>query len=250
MSPRLRRWETNPAGAIAPPPFRPPPPDLELAALLDRYAPFQPVALCPSISTYHARSLVRIWEVAEELAGAELPAPFWAYPWAAGAALARAILDEPERVRGRRVIDFGTGGGIVAIAAAKAGAADIVANDVDPWALAVARLAARRQGFFVRLLCADLTAMAEEATACDVLLCSDLGYERSVAPAQRRLLERARTAGVDVIVADAGRTYFDATGLRTIAEHTLRVPLDLEGVATRTARVYTMPKPRPRRRQD
>jgi len=219
--------------------FPPPPSDARLRALLDAHAPLRPAPLCPEIRVFHAHSLVGIWEAAEHAAGDVLPSPFWAYPWPAGAALARVILDTPDYVAGRRVLDFGCGGGITSLAAARAGAAHVIANDVDPWALAVARLAASAQDLTITPLLADLTS-ADALPECDVVLCADLGYERSVAPAQRALLERAHNSGATIIVADAGRAYFDATGLELLAEHTLSVPDDLEGVASRTARVYLL----------
>src|SRR5690606_6314909 len=172
-----------------------------------------------------------------------LPAPFWAYPWPGGAALARVELDAPERVRGLRVLDLGTGGGLAALAAARAGAAEVVANDIDPWALATARLAAARQRLALTTLQADLTAQdatGRELEAYDVVLCADLYYERRTAPRLRALLERARRAGAEVLVADAGRTYFDPAGLVLLAEYDVAVPADLEGVDRRVARVYRL----------
>jgi predicted nicotinamide N-methyase len=130
---------------------------------------------------------VQVWEAAEDLAGAVLPAPFWAYPWAAGVAIARVVLDHKDWFTGRRVLDFGCGGGIAALAAARAGAREVVANDLDAWALAVARMAAQRQGLSLTLLQEDLTANAEALAGFDIVLCSDLAYEKRVAPAQRRL---------------------------------------------------------------
>jgi predicted nicotinamide N-methyase len=215
----------------------PPPPEGELRALLDAHAPLRPAPLSPEIRIFHAHSLVEVWEAAERAAGEVLPSPFWAYPWPAGAALARVILDRPERVAGRRVLDFGCGGGIASLAAAFAGAAQVCANDVDPWALAVTSLAAAAQGLSVTPLLEDLTAR-ETLPACDVVLCADLGYERSVAPAQRALLQRALAAGATVLAADAGRAYFDPAGFSLLAEYDLDVPDDLEGVNRRTARVY------------
>jgi len=183
---------------------------------------------------------VPFWEAAEALAGRELPAPFWAYAWPAGCALARVLLDSPELSAGRRVLDIGCGGGVSALAAARAGAADVVANDIDPWALATVGLAAARQRLRVRPLLADLTAEPGSVLGFDLLLCGDLAYERSQASPQRELLLRARAAGAGVLVADAERAYFAPDGLRLLAEYRLPVPRDLEGVDERTARVYEM----------
>lgn len=179
-----------------------------------------------------------MWSAAERLAGQTIPPPFWAYAWPGGAALARVVLDHPEWVEGTRVLDLGTGGGIAALAAAQAGAREVVANDQDAWALATARLAAARQELGVATLLADLTDRPEFAGTFDVVLCADLAYERRVAPRIRALVERARAAGARVLVADAGRAYFDPAGLRFLAGYTIPVPRDLEGVDARTARVY------------
>jgi predicted nicotinamide N-methyase len=217
-----------------------PPADDVLAALLDRYAPFLPVPLSPEISAFQGRSLIEVWEAAEKIAGENLPAPFWAYPWAAGCGLARVILDDPPLVDGKRVLDLGAGGGVVAIAAGRAGAREVVANDVDPWAMAVMRLAASRQNISLTLLCEDLTERLASVDGFDVVLCSDMAYEKRMAPRYQTLLLRAKHRGARVLVADAGRTYFDASGLDQIAEFELDVPRDLEGVDHRTARVFEM----------
>ncbi|HEX9106064.1 MAG TPA: methyltransferase domain-containing protein [Longimicrobiales bacterium] len=181
-----------------------------------------------------------IWEAAEAVAGRPLPAPFWAYAWAAGCALARVLLDQPQLVAGRRVLDVGCGGGVTALAAARAGAAEVVANDVDPWALATLALAAERQNLPVRPLLDDLTRHPDAAAGFDVVLCCDLAYERSQADPQRALLRRLLESGARVLAADAERAYFVADGLRLLAEYQVRVPRDLEGVEVRTARVYEM----------
>jgi predicted nicotinamide N-methyase len=245
----------------------PPPSDPALRALLDAHAPLRPAPLCPEIRVFHATSLVAIWEAAERAAGTVLPSPFWAYPWPAGAALARFILDHHDVFAARRVLDFGCGGGITSLAAARVGAAEVVANDVDPWALAVARLAAAAQDPPVSITpCAadftqgpasretrtveqaarlDVADLDLEPTSVglehyDVVLCGDLGYERSVAEAQRAVLARAHSAGARIFVADAGRAYFRPDGLAQLAAFELDVPEDLEGVGRRTAVVYEL----------
>jgi predicted nicotinamide N-methyase len=217
-----------------------PPPRPALERLLAEHAPLRPAPLCPGILVHHATSLVAVWEAAEQLAGEPLPAPFWAYAWPGGCALSRVMLDSPELVRGRTVLDFGGGGGVASLAAASAGAASVTVNDIDPWALLTAEIAAAAQSLAIDTLLADLCAEPAATDDFDVLLCSDLAYERSQAPRQRRVLDRCATNGATVLVADAGRAYFDAAGMTAIAEYEIAVPLDLEGVASRCARVYRM----------
>jgi predicted nicotinamide N-methyase len=217
-----------------------PPSTGALARVLDTNAPFVPVPMVPGLRAFTATSLVGLWEAAEALAGHELPAPFWAWPWAAGIALARTISDAPDLVRGRRVLDFGAGGGVSSIACALAGAARVVANDVDPWALAVTTIAAERHGVNVEVLHADLAARPELALGFDVVLCGDLAYDRSTATAERGALEGALRSGSRVFVADAGRTYFDPGSSRHVATWDIDVPMDLEGRAVRTTRVYEL----------
>lgn len=211
-----------------------------LSELLDKFAPLGPAPLCPELLVYHARSLVQVWEAAEAIAGENLPAPFWAYPWAAGCALARVVLDHSEYVAGARVLDVGAGGGIASMAAVRAGARDVVANDIDPWAGAVLQRAAVQQGMTIISLVADLTENIVAVDGFGVVLCSEMAYEKRMVPRYAALLQRARNRGARVFLADAGRTYFDARGLKQIAEYTLTVPRDLEGVDVRVAKVFEM----------
>ena len=91
----------------------------------------------PEIALHLADEAHDLWlRTEDELAEIGLPPPFWAFAWAGGQGLARYILDNPETVRGKRVLDFATGSGLVAIAAAKAGAASVTAADIDPSAAA------------------------------------------------------------------------------------------------------------------
>lgn len=191
-----------------------------------------------------------MWEASERLAGQPMAAPFWAYAWAGGSALARVVLDTAEWVRGRTVLDIGCGGGIASLAAARAGAARVLANDQDPWALAVTRLAAARQGLSVELVAGDLARRQawkrisdEASTGADVVLAGDMAYERTVAPRLAGLLRRLAAGGARVLVADAGRLYFDPSGLEEVATFTVDVPQDLEGTRQRTATVYRLPPP-------
>lgn len=213
---------------------------MDLAPLLDRFAPLSPIPLCPEIRAFSARSLVEVWDAAEKQAGHTLAPPFWAFPWPAGIALARVVLDRPDLVRGRTVVDVGCGGGVSSLACAKAGA-HVIANDADPLALEVARLAAERQGLSIEMRCADLLREPAMLDAADVVLCGDLAYDRAAAPRERAALQRAADRGATVLLADAERMWFDASGLELLAEYRLPVVPDLEGVEARTARVYRLP---------
>jgi predicted nicotinamide N-methyase len=150
------------------------------------------------------------------------------------------VLDQPALIHGQRVLDFGAGGGVAALAAARAGAAVVTANDIDPWALLVVAIAARAQRLTVSTFGDDMCETPALVDDYDVVLCSDLAYERREAPRQRAVLERAAANRATILVADAGRTYFDGTGMSEIARYELAVPLDLEGVSRREAHVYRM----------
>lgn len=216
----------------------PAPDTVLLRRVLDRHAPLRPAPLCPELEVFYAHSLVAVWEAAEQAAGGELPAPLWAYPWAAGMALARVLLDGAEQVRGRSVLDVGAGGGITTLAAARAGAARVVANDIDPWALETVRQAAAHNALVVETLLGDLTSTPEVVDGFEVVVCGDLAYEQHEAPRQLALLRRAAARGAHVLAADAGRTYFVPEAMALVAEYRLAVPRDLEGVDERVARVY------------
>lgn len=208
--------------------------------MLDEHAPLSPVPGCPSISAFRADSLVGIWQAAERVAGSILPAPFWAFPWPAGIALARVLFDDPGLVGMRSVIDVGAGGGVSCYAASRCGARRVVACDVDPWALAVTRLGAERQGLTVETVCGDPGGAAGLLDGHDLILCGDLAYDRSRAAAERADIERAVEAGAMALLADAGRTYFDPAGLELRAEYDLEVVPDLEGCERKVARVWAL----------
>jgi predicted nicotinamide N-methyase len=224
---------------LLPDDLEPPDPD-GLATLLDRCAPLRPCELAPEVQVFHGLDLMQVWQGAEALAGRTLPAPFWAYAWPAGAALARVLLDRAHDVARRRVLDLGCGGGVASLAAARAGAR-VVANDIDPWALATAVLAAERQGLPITTRLGDVTADLDFAARFDIILCADVEYDRRLPPALRPFLHAARAAGARVFLADAGRAYFAAAGLHHLATFEVAVPPDLEGARSRTARVFELP---------
>jgi len=146
-------------------------------------------------------------------------APYWAYAWAGGLALARYLLDHPDSVAQKRVLDLGAGGGLVAIAAMKAGARQATAIDVDPDAIDAIALNAEANGVTVAALCGD--PLDGPAPAVDLVLVGDLFYEASLATRLTAFLDRCRLAGVGAVVGDPGRAHLPRARLNRLEEYRL-----------------------------
>src|ERR1043166_7274698 len=139
-----------------------------------------PVPHVPEISLHVADESVPMWEKTEEELGAiGLPPPYWAFAWAGGQALARHVLDHPDIVAGQRVLDLAAGSGLVAIAAAMAGAAPVIAADIDAFTESAVSLNAEANGVYVEIIAQDLLDRpVPAAVRYDVILVGDLFYER------------------------------------------------------------------------
>lgn len=185
------------------------------AALLDARAPLAPVDVCPEVSVFQALNLPELGAALDALTGSETGVPYWGLAWPGGAALARVVLDEPSLVRGKRVLDAGAGGGVAAIAAAKAGAAHVIALDLDPWALATTRLAAARNGVEVETLRWDLLE-GDPPESAEVILAADMEYSPAAAAIRARLNALAER-GATLLVSDCGRDHFQEAGLELLA---------------------------------
>ena len=170
-----------------------------------------------------------------ELGEIGLPPPFWAFAWAGGQALARYLLDHPETVAGKKVLDFASGSGLVAIAAAKAGAARVEACDIDPFALASMRLnaAANQVTIFPR---ENLAIGADEGW--DVVLAGDVSYEQDMARAITDWLQTLHRRGARVLIGDPGRTYLARDRLEEIADYRVPVTRALEDCEIKRAGVW------------
>jgi predicted nicotinamide N-methyase len=192
----------------------------------------RPVALVPEIRLHQASEPIGVWQRTELAAGRTgLDPPFWAFAWAGGQGLARYLLDHPEVVRDRPVIDLASGSGLVAIAAARAGAAVVMAYDIDPLAVAAMTLNAEANGVAVRAVQADILDSDGEGT--EVILAADAFYERELASRMTRYLERGQARGADVLVGDFGRAYlpqdrltpvagYDVPGLSALEDHDIK----------------------------
>ncbi|MBB3964600.1 putative nicotinamide N-methyase [Rhizobium metallidurans] len=176
-----------------------------------------PVPGLSNIQLYTAHSGSRL----SRLGGTDpdAPAPYWAYGWGGGAVLAHHIAEHPHLVRGRRVLDLGTGSGLVAIVAAKAGATSVVATDINENAIAAARLNAAANGVEIDLIHADL--LDGQPPAVDIVLAGDLFYDEALAKRTLAFLETCRTAGIDVLIGDPYRMPLPTGKLRCIAEYSV-----------------------------
>jgi predicted nicotinamide N-methyase len=181
--------------------------------------------LVPEIRLHLAVEITPIWQATEEtLSRAGLPPPFWAFAWAGGQALARFLLDHPGLVAGRGLLDFGAGSGLVAIAAAKAGADPVLAAEIDPFAAAaIAANAALNEAELARTT-HDVVDTAQ--TRWEIVTAGDMCYERAMADRLVPWLRRLAGQGALVLLGDPGRAYLPAAGLRERARY--RVPTSRE----------------------
>jgi predicted nicotinamide N-methyase len=208
--------------------------DERLAFVRERTAP-APVPLVPELSLYQASELTPLWHAtARELAGWD-DAPFWAFPWAGGQALARHLLDRPTLVRGRRVVDFATGSGLVALAALRAGAAEVEAWDLDPFCEAAVRLNAGLNGLAPAFRAGDPIGAAFPGV--EVLLAGDVFYERDLAERALGWFRAAAARGTLVLAGDAGRAYAPGSGFEVRLEVEVPTTVEIEDAPVRRARV-------------
>ncbi|RUM25449.1 methyltransferase [Rhizobium vallis] len=185
------------------------------AAFIKANLPISTVPSIPEILLHTAGPASGLWR----LAGREeaYPPPYWAYPWAGGAVLARHLLDRPETVAGRRIVDLGAGSGLVAIAAAKAGAEAVTAIDIDANAIAAIGLNAAINGVSIAAVAADIIEASPPET--DLLVVGDLFYDPTLALKVMTFLRRCQASGIEVLIGDPERIYLPQDELRRIATH-------------------------------
>ena len=195
----------------------------------------------PELELQLADEITPIWRMTEEaLEEMGLPPPFWAFAWAGGQALARYVLDHPHVVAGKSVIDFATGSGLVALAAMKAGAARVLAADIDVFCEAAVRLNAERNGVAVDFTDENLLDQPPPAWA-QVILAGDICYEKPLAERVLAWLDEARAAGATVLIGDPGRSYFPREGLQKLAEYQVPTTRELEDMAVKKTAVWALP---------
>lgn len=190
----------------------------------------------PEIRLRLANEVHDLWlKTEEDLEEIGLPPPFWAFAWAGGQGLARYILDHPEEVRGKRVLDFASGSGLVAIAAKLAGASEVTAADIDPWAGTAVELNAAENGVAIGFTAEDLIGKPVEA---DIVLAGDVFYDRDFASALTEWFGYLAAGGTRVLVGDPGRSYRPTERLEPLATYEVPVTRVLEDSEVKRTTVW------------
>ena len=199
-------------------------------------------SILPELKLHLASEITPLWQLSEErLKAGDLPPPFWAFAWPGGQGVARYILDHPDVVQGKRVLDFAAGSGLTAIAAMQAGAAEAVAVDIDPLALHAIMLNAGLNGVAVEI--SDFIDMEKAPKHIDVITVGDVCYQQAMAAQVMRWLWLCVAAGIRVVMGDPGRAYVPESGLTELATYIVPTSLDIEDQESRTVKVWDVALP-------
>jgi len=196
-------------------------------------------AMVPEFRLWLASEYVPIWQATEDwLERQNVDPPYWAFCWPGGQAIARYLLDTPNVARGRTAADFATGSGISSLAAARSGASRVLANDIDPMALAAVRLNAAENGLELATDGTDWLAEGAALPEAELVVAGDVCYEREMSARTIAWLRRNAAAGRTVLLGDPGRNYFAADGLEELARYAIPTSLQLENRGMRETVVW------------
>ncbi|NVK34114.1 MAG: methyltransferase [Rhodobacteraceae bacterium] len=199
----------------------------------------KPVPHAEEIRLYVADEAMDLWQKTEdELGELGLDPPFWAFAWAGGQALARHILDLPELVKDKRVLDLASGSGLVGIATMMAGAQSCHAVDIDPFAISAGELNAELNDVVINFEARDVT--GDPPPQVDVLFCGDVFYDDHMAKKILDYLDRCLLAGITIFVGDPGRSYLPKTRLEHLATYEVPVVGALEDAEIKKSSVYRL----------
>lgn len=209
------------------------------AAFIRANTTLESTVLVPELRLHQASTLVPLWEASEaELERQGVPPPYWAFAWAGGQALARYLLDNPELVAGKRLLDFGAGSGLQGLAAKRAGAAGVLAVDIDPIACVAIRLNGEANGLAIEVSAEDW--IGRDNPGWDVILAGDVCYEKPMAGRVEAWLRRLAGEGTLVLVGDPGRTYFPRQGMERITGYAVKTTREIEDTDLRNAVVWRL----------
>ncbi|MBQ1026752.1 methyltransferase [Micromonospora sp. C95] len=213
------------------------------AAFVRLHARLTPVAFVPEVRLHQADEPIGLWELTEGEFSSDRPPPFWAFAWAGGQGLARYVTDHPETVTGRRVLDLAAGSGLVAIAAARAGAAAVRAAEIDELAVAAVALNAEANGVRVDAELGDI--LDGDAGDAEVVLAGDVFYSEAMTNRVLRFLLRAARNGAAVLVGDPGRAFLPRERFDELAAYQVPVSEALESIRVKHTTVWRLRAGRP-----
>lgn len=216
----------------------PVPTEAQRRALVEAETVVAAPVLTPELRLHLITDACRLWTATDaDLEALGLPAPYWAFAWAGGQALARYLLDHPARVRGRRVLDFGAGGAVEGLAALRAGARAVLAADIDPYAETAAHMNAALAGLTLEATTEDLIG---QDRGWDVVLAGDVTYDDDMAREVRAWLERLARRGATVLLADPDRGFLDTRGFVPLAAYDAPADVDTDGTHTVRTTVFAV----------
>lgn len=198
----------------------------------------QPVPFVPELRLHLADEITPLWALTAKVVLTDVPPPFWAFAWAGGVALARYLLDNPAAVAGKSVLDFASGSGLCAIAALRAGAAEVLAADIDPFCANAIQLNASANAVNVDFT--DRNLLDDDPPAVDLIIVGDICYEQPLADRVLAWLRLAHARGTSVLLGDPHRNYLPS-GLLQLAGYDIPTSRDLEGVKVKRSSVFTFP---------
>jgi predicted nicotinamide N-methyase len=212
-----------------------------LRAFVRGHTRLQPVPDIPGVRLYTADDVMTVMHLAgRELGQADPSLPFWAFPWAGGLAVARYLVEHPEEVAGKHVLDLASGSGLCAIVAMRMGAASVQGIDIDPFAEAATALNAQANGVRIGFSRHDI--LDDPPPAADVILAGDVCYEETMADRMLGWLRQAARNGTRVLIGDPGRAYLPAD-LSLLATYRVTTSRELEDAEVKPSAVYTLPTP-------
>lgn len=214
----------------------------QISAFVHAHTTITVPPLCPEIALHLGSALTPIWEASEAMGAATAP-PYWATAWVGGQALARYVLDHHKLIAHKRVLDLGSGSGLCAIAAAKAGAAKVEASEHDRFALRAIAMNAALNAVTIHITSTDLIDVAK--CRWDVVLAGDLWYERLFAERATAWLRALATKGCTVLLGDMRRNYFPKQGIEELARYAVATPVEIEREPITTGIVWRMLPARP-----
>jgi predicted nicotinamide N-methyase len=208
-------------------------------AFVLRHTRLRPVPGLEEIRLHLADEVLPLWHAVQvETRDEDASLPYWAFAWGGGLAIGRYLREHPGAVAGRRVFDLGSGSGLCAVAALRAGASAVTASDIDAFAAAAIELNARANGGRVSVTARDV--LDEDTPEVDVILAGDCWYEARFAERVLPWLRRAHQAGVDILLGDPGRRYLPIDELEELASYEVRTTTELEDLELKHGRVYAL----------